>query len=273
MQAQATTNGTRRSRMAEEVKAKDAENPIAALPAKATTESIREAKPNKLATGNTITGQYLADRLVLNAGKEELTKMDIIRSATEQCDVGTFKKAVADFVGIFRDAFDKAKGTDEETIASARLKTAQNHQSVLRAGYGAIRFAADKLAELGYDPKTTGYQVMRVMAIQALKDKGINWTGEPVVQPEQRQQRKAQTAQARYFTEAMAEYPQKPKEDRAEYFSRLDKIVAKRMADDEKEQHAKLVERFVAEFRDKAGALLPEVIKALQTQARDDAPA
>lgn len=251
-------------------------NPIASLESKATTQSLRAVSGDALKTGTAtnFSGQYLYDRFIVG-DKEELTKLDIVRQMVKVLDVQSFKTSIGDMVKIARGIadsaiarakesgeYDEANPPAEVIAANAKLKTAQNHQTVMRIAYGALKFASDLLEAAGYTDKT-GYQMMRVIGLSALNRKGINWDGSKAEAKEDRQARKQAQQQGKILAQVMQEHPMQPKEARADYFARMDKLVAKRQLELENEARQDQIDKMVKEFRARAGDLLPAVLDHL----------
>lgn len=151
---------------------------LANIASSVSPEAIRAVPATN--TGSTVnfSAQYFFDRLVAN-DDSEVTKMDIVRAAEKQLSFEDFKKNVAGMVTMAKDAQKAAEVTgDAASIAKAkaRYKTAQNHQTVMRNTFGALRLIPDELAALGVTA-TTGYQEFNVIAKTALANKGIKWDG------------------------------------------------------------------------------------------------
>lgn len=125
--------------------------------------------------GMHLTAQYLYDQLVGNS-QADTTRMTLVKQAVDTIDTANFKKMLADMVEI-------AKKLPDEKVRAAKHKTAKNVQSVMRAAYGALKFAPTQLKETGYSPATTGYHDMAVFAKTALEKADIKWDGTKKVAP------------------------------------------------------------------------------------------
>lgn len=271
------------TKMSQSIKAKASDSVLASLGERTSSKAATAAKPAGVKTGPNFTGQYLYDRFVADADgvKEEISKMDIVRQMVGALDTASFKKVVNEFVGVAKSFLDKAitdakaAGTYKEddrkvaispieaVQAQARHKTAKNHQTVMRIAYGSIKFAGEQLLGLGYKPGETGYQLMRVLGLRALAAAGLNWDGSKAETKEVRQTRTAQKEEAKALTAVMEANPRRDDEDRATYFTRIDKLVSKEVKAIQEEKHSEQIAKLVAKFRADAGALLPEIIDAI----------
>lgn len=276
-QAQAT-------KVAASIKQEAGSSAIADLESRATTASIRTARPAGVTTGSStnFSGQYLYDRFV-TGDKEEVTKMDIVRQMVKQLDTASFKKCIADFVGVSKGFVNNAVKADKDAgtydkenpsaavvNAMARAKTAANHQTVMRIAYGAIKFAGEALAELGYKEDATGYQVMRVIGNRALEQTGIKWDGSKLESREVVVGRNEQKAEAKIVAEVMAANPRQPDEERAAYFARIDEAVTEAQSAKREADHKEAIAKIVAKFKADAGPLLEEAIDALMNGGDDN---
>lgn len=281
--AAAANKATNMSRQAGRAKATD--STIAGLATRATSASASAPRAEGLATGNNFTGQYLFDTFVGDSTKFEATKMDVVRQMVKALDTASFKKVLTEFVGIAKSYFDNAvnaakqaglynkdKPTPEMEQAAARLKTARNHQTVIRIAYGAFKFAPEELAKHGGDD-TTGYQLMRVIGAKALAEKKLNWDGTKAEPAESRDARRAQDAETRTMLEVQRDNPKRDDEDRAKYLDRILKMTDKVMKTKREEQHAEQVQALAKRVRDLAGPLFDEVIDALMAPPEQAAPA
>lgn len=204
--------------------------------------SVVTGSKKGLVTGPNFTAQYLYHELMEDRG--EVSKMEMVRAMVKALDVQSFKTILADFVKLAGEKGDAAK------------KTAQNHQTVLRLSYGAIRFAGEALSAAGYTDNT-GYQVMRVMAKKALDDSGLKWDGTPKQTEAQKQDRD----EAKLEAKVVAKYPRSPGESREDWLTRIDEKI-----EEEREAvHYDMVLKAAKEARAKYGALLDEVIAVLQS--------
>jgi hypothetical protein len=259
-------------------KAKATDSTIAKLPAHTTTQAAHAPRAAALKTGVELTGQYLFDRLIGDDSKADLSKMDVVRLMVPM-DVGVVKGAIADMVAIAKSASDaadkdaKAGGWDGKADskpvavrkAQATLKTAQNHQSVMRVAYGALKFAEKQLKALGAGADT-GYLLMQQLGSKALADAGLNWDGTKAETKEQRDARRAQGDETKAMLKVQAEHPRKPNESRADYYARIDKQVEKELGNMRAEQHRARVEALATKFRKDAGDDLAEVLEYIATQ-------
>lgn len=244
---------------------------IAGLEGKVNTASATAAPAVGLKTGKNFTGQYLYDRFVAN-DKTEVTKLDIVRSMATALEVDDFKTAINEMVSIavnLRDraikdakeagAYDKASPNAEISAYAARLKTAQNHQTVMRVAFGALKFCADDLEKFGYDANT-GYQMMAVISRKALTAHNIKWDGtKQLSKPEQ--DRKAHTkAETKALEHVMESDPRKDGETMAKYLARCGDKVQEQLSKDNAEREAKMVDDLVKKIRTMAGGLLDDVV-------------
>ena len=162
-----------------------------------------------------ITGQYIFDRFVGDHDGDQ-TRMGIVR-AMLACEVETVRKALKDAVDIAAKHGDAAK------------KTMQNHQTVMRLAYGACRFVpgfADANAK-------TGYQAMRVLARDALKQAGLKWNGEKAPTEADAEAAKFDKAQAALLADIRKDNPQRDGESIQQWEQRVRGLLASQMAEDE----------------------------------------
>jgi hypothetical protein len=275
--AQAAKN-TQMSRQAGKQAAKGKENPIAALPGKTDTATVRTARAAGLKTGNNFTGQYLYDRWVKPSAaetREDNTKLGIVQQMVGALDPFQFKTIVAEMVNIAKTLMDntikaekdaKVYNEEDESLnvreQRANLKTARNHQTVMRNAYGALKFCADELKAKAGD-REIGYRLIREIGSDLLKSKGINWDGTKAEAPQERQARSAQANETRAMLEVQKEVPRKENESRASYFARIDAEVTKRLAAVEAENREKEITALTVKIRQLAGAHLPDIIELL----------
>jgi hypothetical protein len=272
-----TQTAPKATKIAKSIHQASGDSTIAALESHTTPQAANAARREGVNTGTAtnFSGQYLFDRLIAN-DDAEMTKMDMVKAMVKALDTESCKKSLSDFVNVAKGHFDNAVKAAKEAgnydekspppavaFAAARLKTARNHQTVLRIGYGALKFCADKLPAYGYDEKTTGYQSMRVIGLKALEGVGMKWDGSKAEPKEERDHRAQVKAEGLAMAEAMEQNPRKDKEDRATYFARIDKVVARIIKEKQEEETTKQIAKLVADFRTKAGALLPDVLDAL----------
>lgn len=253
------------------------ENPIVALQSKADTTSVRAARSVGLKTGANYTGQYLYDRFVndKSENKADVTKMDIVRDMVNVMDANEFGVTVDGMVGCanreYKAAVEAAKAAgnyDSENPtwpvreAQARLRTARNHKTVMQNAFGALKFCADELkAKLGDAP--LAYRMIREIGSKLLADKGITWKGEKVVAPADRAAKREQDTETAAMRKVQDANPRQPGETLGQYFTRMEKEVARQMEEirtaDAIKHRASLAEK----IRAMCGADLPDVIDML----------
>lgn len=256
-------------------RAKPTDSVVASLAGRATAASAAATPQDGLKTGNNFTGQYLYDTFIGDGEKFEASKMDVVRAMVKNVDTQAFKKLLGEFVGVAKSYADKAENaakqaglyikdqpTPEMSQAQARLKTARNCQTVMRTAYGALKFAGDRVAELG-GSEQAGYNLMSTIGKRALADKGINWDGTKAEDADSRQARAAQAREAAAVAKAMEENPRKDGEDRAKYLDRVLKVADKAMKAEQEEQHGKQLADLVAKVKALAGPMLEEVLDSI----------
>ncbi len=196
-------------------------------------EKVAQMQAYDAGRGMHLTAQYLYDQLVDN-GQAERTRMEIVKQAVDTIDTANFKKLLADMVEL-------AKKIPDEKIKKAKYKTAQNTQTVLRAAYGAIKFAPVALAEEGYNPASTGYNDMAVYSKNALKKANITWEGIAKISADQKALDKKQVEDELVLTKLKKDFPRLKTEDGKDFaesaFDYNERILAK--LDAAIEQHAK----------------------------------
>lgn len=266
-QAHATTKRPARAPKAHQLakqvakqQAKEEHNsPISDLSSRATTQSATQGRAD-MKTGQSVnySGQYLYDRFVAGASTEDIAKMDIVRQMAKSIDFDTFKKNVGEMVTIAKTYDEREKSA----FSAARLKTAQNHQSVMRNVYGALRLLPDQLAAAGVDANT-GYHVINTVAKRILDEAGIKWDGTKKIAPEERQAVAATKREAKALAEMMSQHPKQPNESREAYYARIDKLVDKHLKAEDAELHEEQVAKLAERFKELAGDNLKEVLALL----------
>lgn len=248
---------------------------IASLATRATSASATAGRAEALATGPNFTGQYLFDTFVGDTVKFESSKMDVVRQMVKSLDTASFKKVLGEFVSVakgFHDnainaakqagLYDKEAPTPEMEQTGARLKTARNHQTVIRIAYGALKFAPEELANHGGNAET-GYLLMRVIGAKALAEKKLNWDGSKAEPAESREARRAQDAETKTMLEIQRENPKGEKESRSAYLDRIMKLTDKAMEEKRVEATAATIKTLAAKVRELTGPLFDDVIDAL----------
>lgn len=229
---------------------------ISTLPARATTESATAPRTEHVAGVARCTGQYLYDMFF--ADKGETTKMDFVRWAVANIDVGSFKTALKDMVEIAAKRGDAYK------------KTAQNHQSVLRTAYGSLKFAHAHLNMLGAG-EDTGYQAMRVLGKQALEKAGLKWDGGKAPSKAEKMSAAMDKAEALRLSEIRSENPQREGESPAAWEIRCRGLLAAEMAEDEGKGAERVLARLeVAELADKVKKLCGDDLQAVMQAILND---
>lgn len=160
-----------------------------------------------------VTGQYVYDLFFADQGEQ--TKMDFVRYAVDNIEVEAFKKALKDFVEIASKHSDAYK------------KTAQNHQTVMRLAYGAMRFVDGFRAA----NSKTGYQAMRVLAKDGLKQAGLKWDGSAAPTEVDAAVAQADKAQAAALAAIRKDNPQRADESPFEWENRVRGLLAANMAE------------------------------------------
>lgn len=235
-------------------------SPIASLESRTTPAAATAPVAAGMRTGASVnfSGQYLYDRFVNSASNEDVAKMDIVRQMVKTLDVQTFKSNVGEMVKIARE-FDK---TDKSHFSAARLKTAMNHQSVMRNAYGAMRFASEAMSEAGVND-ATGYHVVNTVAMRVLKEKGIKWDGTKAEDADVRAARLAAKQESKIMADVMAANPKRSDESREAYYARIDGLVTEAEAQVEAESKAARLEKLAAKVRELAGDDLSDLLASL----------
>lgn len=282
---------TQQSQMARSIHSAPGASTVAGLEGRTTAEAAQAPRNAGLNTGTrtNFSGQWLYDRFVGN-DKTEITKLSLVRQMAESMEIDAFKKSIGDMVAIATNMRDKAidaakeagtynkdKPTGDVAATIARLKTAQNHQTVLRVAYGAIRFAGDHLAEQGYND-STGYMVMAVIARKALNAAGIKWDGTKQLTATQTEKRAQSAAEEKALSQVMKDTPRDDGESMGKYLARVEKQVDAQVAKDRAEAEQKRVTDLVRKVREQCGGLLDDVLERLLAgepapRVVDDAPA
>ncbi len=257
---------------------------LANMETRTDTPTVRAAVSSSLktGTGTNFSGQYLFDRFVAN-DKTEVTKLGIVRQMVEQLELDRFKTVIQEFVGVatsYRDkviaaekeagTYNKDKPSQELNFQNGRVKTAQNHQTVMRVIYGAMRFAEEALTAQGFD-ENTGYQVGAVYARNALKVAGIKWDGTKQLDKTQAEKRLQSKAEEKALAKIMDANPREADEPMAKYLARVSSKVDGQVQADRAEAERKQVDTLVRKVREMAGGMLDEVIERLLAPAETPA--
>lgn len=234
---------------------------IASLDARTNSATVLAPRNEHVKGTDNLTGQWLYDRFIGN-DQAELTKMGIVRGVLLKYDTASVKQALKEMVEIAKAA------------GPAQLKTAQNHQSVMRAVYGALKFAPDQLKERGIDPSgaiTTGYHVMKVHATEALKARGVKWDGTRV-KSEEEKKAAANTAIAQAATnEVMAQNPQLAGESFQDWMGRIQGAIQNRIDATSVEAKAEAVEKLADKVIAMCGPSFAEVLALLVQRQMSEA--
>jgi hypothetical protein len=269
-----------KSEMAKEVRAnagKGQESTVAKLPGTTDTATVRAAKPVALKTGNNFTGQYLYDRFVNDKAenKADLTKMSIVQQMVEVLDVPAFEecvngmvkladKVVKDAIQAARDAnnYDSENPTWTIREATARLRTARNHKTVMQNAFGALKYCADELAKK-LNGSELSYRMIQAEGSKLLKDRGINWKGEKIQPAEDKAALRQQQTETSAMLAIQKEHPRQPGESLGQYYTRMEKTVEAKMAEIREADTIKNRASMVDKIRAMCGADLPEVLDLL----------
>ena len=186
-----------------------------------------------------VSGQYLYEQFVV-AGEEQKTRMAIIRDMIEKgADPVQIKGATDEMVKLAKKK-DEANGVPEKT-RGPKQATAMNVRTIFQQVYGALKFAPNELAKLGYT-NDTGWLEARVIAKEALNHAGKVWNGHDV--PTQAQKEQATLARSRAgetqaMLQATKENPRAPNESLASWNARIGQAAEKLV---EKAQQEKIAE-------------------------------
>lgn len=187
-----------------------ANSAVAAVAENVSPAAVKEAAAKSSAI-HAWTGQYLYDRFVAN-DDSEVTKLGIVRHAVETVDTMTFKSGLKDMIKLAK-----------ETAVPSKLKTAQNHASVMRIAYGALKFARGELNALNYTDKT-GYHEMRHIGRLALERAGVTWDGH-IDDKGARERVAKQRAEQKLLKKAMDDNPRNEGENLLDWQMRCGKVV------------------------------------------------
>lgn len=234
---------------------------LAALAAHTTPEVANRATDKDFSNStDNVTGQWLYDRFLVN-DEAETTKLGIVRHVVESVDTQTFKAALKDFVGLA-----------EKENNPARLKTARNHQSVLRVAYGALKFCLGELHQAGYTTRT-GYHEMAALGRQVLAVKGIKWDGSAALSEEQRAERKTENdrkSQERLLLKVMKEHGRYDGETLEQWAERCQSIgkqmIETEIANAEAEVIEKVSQTIIKENPDIAAKIAERILSLLMEE-------
>lgn len=250
---------------------------MANLESRTSEGAVREAKPQGINNGQAVnfSGQYLYDTFVENKDDRssivqgETTKMGIVRQMVKQMDTANFKKALSDMLKIAKERYPTAKGEP----VHPRVKTAQNHQGVMKIAYGALKNAADLLNDVGITDKT-GYQDMRVLGKAALDKKGIKWDGTKAEPAEQREERLRQKDEMKVMQELQKANPINKGESIADYTTRIMGMYEEALEEHrEEQQEAKINElatKMLKEYPEIAGLVAERMLELIENPPEEE---
>jgi hypothetical protein len=208
---------------------------LANLESRTTSQAAQAPAPASLKTGAHLTAQYLYDVLMTD---NDSTKLSIAIKAAKVLDTQTFKSLLADFVKL------------AEQYGEDKKKTAQNHQSVLRSVYGALRFGKAKLDELGFSEQATGYQDARVLCKTVLDSLAIRWDGSKKEDEGTKEARKLAKLEENAYKEAQKTISRDVGETFEQYHQRIltqaSAILQAEKENAQNEEIAKLAEKVTA---------------------------
>ena len=124
-----------------------------------------------------VTGQGLWD-VFMTANDGDKTRMGYVRSLVDKADALQIKGACDNMVER-AIKLDYPEGKPKKAERRTKEQQARNVASIIKAAWGAMSFARDALNDQGYD-ESTGWNSIRVIAPQALKQVGVTWDGIPV---------------------------------------------------------------------------------------------
>lgn len=276
---------TRMPRQAGAAKATD--STIANLPGRTDTATVRAARPVALKKGENYTGQYLYDRFVNDkaANKEDLTKMEIVTNMVEVLEANDYEAVIANMVGFAKrdldaaiaaakaaNSYDSENPTWPIREAKSRLNTARAHQTVMRTAFGLLKFCAEELSK-----KLNGaplpYRMVREVGPKMLQDKGIDWKGNKLPAPGDREARKEQETETAAMLAIQKEMPRKDGESRAEYFARIDSATEQKMRELREAEAVKNRAALADKVRALCGADLPDILEILMTPTKPEVKA
>jgi hypothetical protein len=239
-------------------------SPLANLASKTDTKTATAASVSHLPTKN-FTGQYFLQRFVTE--KDEKTKLEIIKAATQAVDANTLKKSLDDMVSM-AGKIDMQNGIPEKEVTKRGpvYKTAANNAAVIKKVYGALRFAQDALIAHGFND-TTGYHAASLLSKKALETKEIKWTGEKAKNKAQRDQDAFFREEARALGELKKVMPRNENESLLDYTQRLAQHVPDQIEQNRNEKLMenidKEIERVLAMGKDIAKAIAEAVLTQL----------
>lgn len=189
-----------------------------------------------------VTGQYFYDQFVNNDGSG--TRMAWIRTyLVPNADPIQVKGALDECVKIAHQR-DIAAGVPEKERGPKR-NTAMNVRTFVCAIYGALKFAPDCMAAMGFD-ETTGWLEARNMAKPALERANKVWTGHDIPSKTDREQKKLQQARKEEtdaFLEATKATPRALNESFASWQSRIAAVAEKAVAGAQAEKLAEQAQK------------------------------
>lgn len=210
-------------------------------------EPVQKAVINKPLV---VTGQYLYEQFVSNDGSG--TRMAWIRQyLVPNADPQQVKGATDEMVKIAHK-IDMAADIPEKEKGPKR-NTAMNVRTFVQQIYGALKFAPDQMAALGFD-ETTGWMESRNMAKPALERAGKIWNGLDIPSKTEKEQAalaRKNKAETQAFLEATKDNPRQLNESfdswqariQAAAYSAVSKAHDDAMIDNAEKAFKKLVEK------------------------------
>lgn len=243
-------------------------SPIANLAQNA--NEVQPADVAKLANGSgfVITGQYLYDNFVTSTDAE-ITRMGLVRKLVDQVDIDTFKRSCDSMVKKAKeiDVAQYGESTKEAPKPQPKTKSAMTVRTTLLNSYGALKYANDKLVELGYTDRT-GWNAMVTLAKQALVAKGVRYDNTTPPNADQKALKKAakeQKGEQDAFIKAMQANPRNDGESFLDYQARVAGLAEASVKEAAEKATQEKIVALAQKFIDQNGSLAGEVARMVLT--------
>lgn len=161
-----------------------------------------------------VTGQWLYETFVV-ADATQVTRMQQIRELVSK-GVDAFQLAGACNKMVERARLDDlAAGLPEKKTTpqgkevknrGPKQQYAMNVRTIIQQAWGALKFAPEALTSLGYTEQT-GFTPMETLAKQALRVRGIDWKGDPLVDREERKLKRENKVVSTVLAQALLNTP------------------------------------------------------------------
>lgn len=243
-------------------------HPLVTIEQTGVVQTSKEA-PKQATIGN---AQTLVEMFADETG--EVTKVKQLQAMAGELTCEEFADAVRKAKEI-ADSIDKLNGFQPKADAKGAAKYGPKRAllgprlSEAKALFGVAKQAPDVLKEKGYWPALAA-------ARGWLADNAKTWDGNKAETTAEKQARKTNAAQSAAMTQVMLKNPQQEGETRADYLTRIDKMLAEAQAAAVAEQGQKRVQTIVEAIKKQFGGEMDALLEActilLTENTKQEAP-